>query len=284
MPHGDLTDIGTRLWSAYREAVRARALRPATATDEDGAVRAAWRRKWAGGALGFSWLPVVMVTRVVVKQAPPERLYLDPAMPSGPSSASSLSSLLSPWLPTSWGYLVVLAGVTTAAGFVLPDLLDDRRWRRVQVQLQLVLPAYLDLLGLCTRAGLTLEAAIERVSAASDQTDPMAAQWRRVLSDIRLGTTRRHALEQMAQRVRLAELDGVVAALAQTEGLGVPVTATLHNQSRRLRERQRFRAEEAAQKVQVAILFPLVCCLLPALLLVVVGPAAVHILDVVQST
>lgn len=276
MPRGESDDARAGPWSAYRLAVRHRALRPAVATDEHAAVRAAWRRKWTWAALGSVWFPVVLLVDVVAGQIPPaipaERLYPDPAGASA-SGASVPIALLG-----------LLAAAATAGAFVLPDLLDDHHWRRVQHRVRLELPGYLDLLGLCTRAGLTLEAAIERVSSASEAADPLAVQWRRVLSDIRLGATRRRALDQMAWRVGLADLDGVVAALAQSEGLGMPVTATLHNQSQRLRERQRFRAEEAAQKVQVTILFPLICCLLPALLLVVIGPAAVRILDVVQSS
>jgi tight adherence protein C len=112
---------------------------------------------------------------------------------------------------------------------------------------------------------------------ARNTEGPLAEEFFRVLQEIQLGRSRAEALEQMAQRVDVEELNSFVSAVVQADSLGIPIAQVLRVQAREMRIKRSQRAEEAAQKVPVKILFPLIFCILPSLFVIVVGPAAVTI-------
>lgn len=259
-------------WQAYGERVRRLATRPQAHTDDDAVVRQVWERKALGAAVGACWVPLALAVALLLGQwgsseAAPQSLGTSqPAPPPG----------------GTLGLLLAAGALTSLAGFLLPDLAMSRQWAHERRRIRRALPGSVDLISLCTRAGLTLETSIERVASAAPPTDPLARQWRRVVADVRLGQRRGSALSAMAERVGLAELTSAISALNQSEGLGAPLSATLRTQSRAIRDHIRFAAEESAQRVQVKILFPLICCLLPALFLVVVGPGALRIVEVMR--
>ena len=100
-----------------------------------------------------------------------------------------------------------------------------------------------------------------------------------MLQDIQLGTSRLEALDGLAARTEVNDLRTVVLALRQAESLGVSLTDTLRNVSADVREKRRFRAEEAANKMPVKMIFPLGLCILPALFIVILGPPVLRITE-----
>ena len=130
---------------------------------------------------------------------------------------------------------------------------------------------------IAVRAGLGLDAAIARVARTTE--GPLATELARVVQDSRAGVPRAAALTALAERVQVPELRQMVVALAQAEKLGVPVSQTLQVQAGELRLKRRQHAEEQAMKLPVKILFPMMIFILPCIFIVVLGPAAITIMD-----
>ena len=172
---------------------------------------------------------------------------------------------------------VVIAAALVAFGWFGPDLVLRRRAEDRREQIRRTLADAIDQLSVTVQAGLGLDAAIARVSRRT--RGPLGDELARVGQDIRAGMGRSSALTAMAERVQVTEVRHVVLALAQAERLGVPVTKTLDVQSQELRIKRRQHAEEQAMKLPVKILFPTVLCILPALFIVILGPAAISISD-----
>jgi tight adherence protein C len=172
----------------------------------------------------------------------------------------------------------VVVGVAlglTMLGFVAPDLaLYQAAYNRAE-QVRRELPDAMDLLTITVEAGLAFDAAVTQV--AKNTTGPLADEFYRVLQEIQLGLSRGQALEQMAERVAIEELNIFVSAVVQADSLGIPIAHVLRVQAGEMRLKRSQRAEEAAMKVPVKILFPLIFCILPALFVVVIGPAGVGI-------
>lgn len=160
-------------------------------------------------------------------------------------------------------------------GYFLPVGLLDRRADARNLLIRGAVSDTVDQLSVMVRAGLGIDAAIAR--AASSGEGPLAEELSRVMQDMRVGVGRGVALANLSERVNVPELRSVVTALAQAERLGVPVAQTLQIQATELRVKRRQMAEEQAMKLPVKILFPMVACILPALFIVLLGPAAVRI-------
>ena len=166
----------------------------------------------------------------------------------------------------------------TVMGFSAVDVILSRRADQNRQAVERSLPDILDQLTICVSAGLGLEGAIARV-AATNGDDPLGAELGKVLRDLRVGMTRTEALNALAERVDLPELRTVVRSVIQSDRAGVPVGRVLRVQAEEVRERRRVRAEERAMKMPVKLVFPLMLCVLPALFVVVIGPAALRIAD-----
>jgi tight adherence protein C len=139
-------------------------------------------------------------------------------------------------------------------------------------------PDAIDLLMVCVEAGLGLDAALARV------TDELKIKWPTLADELRLvnlelraGGTRQQALRNLALRTGLEELNTLVAMLVQAERFGTSIGDSLRIYSSELRARRRARAEEAAAKIATKLLFPLIFCLFPALMFVLIGPGAIGI-------
>jgi tight adherence protein C len=172
--------------------------------------------------------------------------------------------------------LVVLTGGAGAvAGFFLPDVLVYNSGLKRQQRLAVSLPEALDLLTICVEAGLGFDAALAQV--ARNLRGPLAEEFARVLQEMQIGKSRAEAMRALADRTNVPELRAFVAALTQSAELGIPVANVLREQAKEMRVRRRQRAEEQAQKVPVKMTFPLIGCLLPALLVVVVGAGVIEI-------
>ena len=108
--------------------------------------------------------------------------------------------------------------------------------------------------------------------------DELAREFKRVLSDVRLGRTRREALKDLAVRTGVEDVQTFTAAVIQADQLGVSMSKILRLQSDQMRVRRRQRAEEAAQKAPIKMLFPMVFLIFPALFVVILGPAIPRIM------
>jgi tight adherence protein C len=171
--------------------------------------------------------------------------------------------------------MFLVAGVFVVGGFMAPDLLLGARGRRRQSEIERSFPHVLDQLTICVEAGLGLDAALDR--AARSSSGALAEELARVLQDVRLGASRQAALEAFVARTDVPEIRHFVVALRQGDRYGVPVAKALRVQATDAREARRARAEERAQKMSVKLLFPLMFCILPALFVVILGPAAIRI-------
>lgn len=174
------------------------------------------------------------------------------------------------------GLGAAIGGVGGAViGFYLPDVIIYDLGVRRQEAIARTLPDILDTLTVSVEAGLGFDAALAQVTRYGK--GPLAGEFARVLQEMQIGRSRMDALRAMAPRTRVPELRSFCAILVQASELGIPIASVLREQSREMRVRRRQRAEEAAQKVPVKILFPLIFCLFPSLFIVVLGPGAISI-------
>ncbi len=174
------------------------------------------------------------------------------------------------------GLLFVVA--LTAIGYWLMDLLLYNAGVKRQKRIRRAAPDALDMLVVCVEAGLGFDAAVAQV--ARNTTGPLALELARVLKEIQIGRSRTEAFTDLVARTDVAEIAAFVAALVQADGLGVPVAGVLREQAAEMRVRRRQRAEEAAQKVPVKIVFPVLFCIFPVFFVIVIGPGAIRIAQV----
>lgn len=173
--------------------------------------------------------------------------------------------------------LAVWAG---GVGFYFPNLWLRGRVARRQTQLDRSLPDALDLLVTCVEAGLGLDAALQRVADEIALAHPLlSSELRQVFLEIKAGIGRIPAFRRMAARTGSAELRALSATLAQTEMFGTSIGSALRVQAESIRIRRMQRAEEKAAYVAVKMTLPLVVCILPSLIAIVVGPAVVGIIN-----
>lgn len=170
---------------------------------------------------------------------------------------------------------VLLAGAFGAAGLFAPDLLVRNLGEKRQLAVQRQLPDAMDMLTVCVEAGLGFDAALGRV--ARHLTGPVAEECARVLQEMQIGMSRVEALRALVDRTDLPELRSFVAAMVQSSELGISIGDVLREQGKQIRVRRRQRAEERGNKLQVKLLLPLITCLLPAIFVVVLGPAIIHL-------
>jgi len=170
---------------------------------------------------------------------------------------------------------IVFAVVGAVCLFFLPDVLLYNMGLKRQERILTALPDALDMLTVCVEAGLGFDSALAQV--ARNTRGPLAEEFARALQEMQIGLSRVQALRAVADRSTVPELRAFVSSLVQASELGVPVARVLREQTGEMRVRRRQRAEEKAQKVPVKIMFPVVTCLFPALLVVIIGPGVISI-------
>ena len=173
----------------------------------------------------------------------------------------------------------LIAGLWGAGlGWVGPAVHVGGRARRRQKELQRTLPDALDLLIVCVEAGLALNQALLRVAEEIRHVSVLTSQeFSQVNYEIRAGVPRDEALKNLAERTGVADLKSLTAMLIQTDRFGTSIAQALRVHSDTLRVKRRQRAEEAAAKTTIKLVFPLACCIFPALFVVILGPAMVQI-------
>ena len=162
-----------------------------------------------------------------------------------------------------------------ALGFFLPEIWLSRRIKKRQKAVLLAVPDTLDLLTISVKAGLSFDGALAKV--IEKVHGPLSNEFRRSLAEIRVGKTRREALRDIIGRTEVPALSNFIGAIVQAEQLGVPIAKVLTVQSEQLRIERRQRAEEAAAKAPIKMLFPLVGCIFPSMFIVILGPAVILI-------
>jgi len=176
---------------------------------------------------------------------------------------------------------VLLALGAAAMGYLLPGMGLGRMARKRQHRIRLSLPDALDLLVVSVEAGLGLDQAIQRVGEELDFAHKdLSEELRLVNLELRAGTARADALHNLAIRTGVEDLSSLVAMLVQTDKFGTSVAQSLRVHSDTLRTKRRQRAEEAAAKTGVKMVFPLVFCIFPAIWVVTIGPAAIKFVQV----
>ena len=185
------------------------------------------------------------------------------------------------WFPT-WGAFKKYALVATAliGSYKAPDIYLKNRITKRSHAIRKGLPDALDLLVICAEAGLTVDAAFSRVARELGKAYPELGD-EFALTSIELGflTDRRSAFENLANRIDLDSIRGVVTTMIQTEKYGTPLASALRVLSAEFRNERMMRAEEKAARLPAIMTVPLILFILPVLFIVILGPAACDIKD-----
>jgi len=176
----------------------------------------------------------------------------------------------------TWGRKILVTAVFVGLGFMLPELLINSMIQRRQKSIRKAMPDALDLLTICVEAGLGFDGAMNKVYEKWD--NPLSLSFGRVLREIQLGKLRREALRDMADRIGLAEMTSFVAAVIQSEQLGVSMAKVLRIQADQMRIRRRQRAEEEAHKAPIKMLVPMSILIFPSICIVLMTPAILQLM------
>ncbi len=188
--------------------------------------------------------------------------------------------LLLVFVPEAWEpYAVAGIVVGPALGWALPALWVRRKAADRLLQIEQAMPDMLDLLNMCVSQGMTVARALGRISREFLPVYPaLSKELQIVVEQARVGTLP-HALRNFSDRVDLPEVHSFTSLLAQTEQLGTSVSEALSEYSDGMRENQRQRADEKANAATFKLLFPTVLCLMPAVFLLLMGPAVIELND-----
>lgn len=226
------------------------------------------------------------------------RLYLTQAGHPGPTAApvylgsrillpcalAAATITLMPPLGFSAAWVLVAVAWFGVVGYVLPAVYVGSQRRSRQKEMQKALPDALDLLVVCVEAGLALNQALMRVSEEVERLSPILSQQLALVNlEIRAGTAREDALRNLGDRTGIEDLRSLVAMLIQTDRFGTSIAQALRVHADTVRTKRRQRAEEAAAKTTIKLVFPLVLFIFPAMFVVILGPAMIQILETLQN-
>ena len=161
-------------------------------------------------------------------------------------------------------------------GYFFPDLWLRQQIQKRQLEIRKAMPDALDLLTICVEAGLGFDAAMSNV--AEKWENELSLSFARAIREIQLGKVRRDALKSMSDRIDLAEMTSFVAAVIQSEQLGVSMAKVLRIQADQMRMRRRQYAEELAHQAPVKMLLPMIGFIFPSIFIVLLTPAALTIM------
>lgn len=178
---------------------------------------------------------------------------------------------------TKWpfGRVLLFAALFGGLGYMFPQLWLSSKISRRQKEIRKAMPDALDLLTICVEAGLGFDAAMSKVSEKWESQ--LSFAFARTIQEIQLGKVRREALRDMAERIGIPEMTSFVAAVIQSEQLGVSLAKVLRIQSDQMRVKRRQRAEEEAHKAPLKMLIPMALLIFPSLMIVLLTPAALRL-------
>jgi len=218
----------------------------------------------AGGFRG-EMLPVFLGAKLLFMAALPAIYLIFYGLPTGQERAN----------------LVIASAAFAILGFLIPSFWLSRRVKNRQLKIFYDLPDVLDLMTVCVEAGLSMDAAILRIASDKQfRESPLAKELRLMTQEVRAGKPREDALRDLGDRTMLDDVKSFVAMLIQTEKLGTSLAESLRIHSDSLRTIRRQKAEEAAAKTAIKLLFPLVFLIMPALFVVMLMPALLRLVRV----
>jgi len=235
------------------------------------------------GGLALNLVPPTWVSRIrrrLIAAGQPMSLaaFLTMVVINGtlaPLALFAAAWLLTDGAPAAGVYL--LMPLLAAMGVLLPLLWLLRRARRRQLAIWKSLPDAFDLMTTCVEAGLGLDGAFHLVS--EKLSGPISAEFAEMLREIGMGKARRDALSDMAERTGVPDLQTFAHAIVQAEELGTGLAAVLRVQAKQIRIRRTQRAEEEARRAPIKMIFPLVFFILPSLFVVILGPLAIEVVE-----
>ncbi len=186
--------------------------------------------------------------------------------------------------PNKWplAQTLLVALLFTVIGFFFPQLWLQSRINARQKEIRKAMPDALDLLTICVEAGLGFEAAMSKVSEKWQNQLSLALL--RAIREIQLGKARRDAMRDMADRIGISEMTSFVAAIIQSEILGVSLAKVLRIQSDQMRVRRRQLAEEQAHQAPVKMILPLAFLIFPSIFIILLTPAGIQIMKAFGGT
>lgn len=233
---------------------------------DEGAESSALRRRFLHAGIRQASAPTAYFgAKTVLALSLPMIVFvgMNLALPTPPRGATLLFVLL----------------LAAATGYYLPNVWLQRRVQRRQRELFEAFPDALDLMMVCMEAGLGTEAAMTRVADDIEhQSLVMAEELRLVNLELRAGAGRERALRNLAIRTGVQEIDSFASMIIQAERFGTSIAQALRVHASTLRTRRRQQAEEAAKKVAVKLLFPLIFCIFPTMMIVLLGPPALQLM------
>src|ERR1044071_9598557 len=182
--------------------------------------------------------------------------------------------LISPPSNASDNFMYI--GGATFAGFFLPHLMLTSKITRRQKEIRKAMPDALDLLTICVEAGLGFDAAMSKVSEKWE--NELSLAFTRTIREVQLGKVRREALKDMSDRLGLPEMTSFVAAIIQSEQLGVSMAKVSPIQSDQMRVKRRQYAEEEAHKAPIKMIIPMALLIFPSIMIIILTPAAIQIM------
>ena len=195
-------------------------------------------------------------------------------------------------LPIGFLFLLIILAIFTDIGlvfrffllavallsFFIPDLIVVSRVRNRQLLIRKTLPGALDLLSISVEAGMGFDIALSKV--AGNIKGPLGEEFMRMLQDMQLGFSRKEAFQNLNSRTDVPELSSFIVAMTQADVFGISISKVLKVQASEMRTKRRQRAEEEGVKAPVKLVFPLILCLFPALMTVILGPAIIRAYNV----
>ncbi|MBL1263667.1 type II secretion system F family protein [Methylomicrobium sp. RS1] len=181
-------------------------------------------------------------------------------------------------------YFLQAAGLAFVVGFVGPSLVLDRMVKNRQKTIQRAFPDALDLLVVCSEAGLSLDAALQKVTSEISFSQPVLAQeLSLVIAEVRAGVDRKKAFNGLAERTGVDDIRGLMSAINQSMRFGSSIAETLRVYSEDFRDKRMQAAEEKAAKIGAKLIFPIAVCLLPCFILIVLVPFALSLTKVFKN-
>lgn len=173
---------------------------------------------------------------------------------------------------------LVFTGVFAASGYLLPDIWLSYAVEKRKINIKRELPDVMDLMVICIEAGLSFDSALGKIIKHSK--GPISKEFARTLYEIQIGMERKEAFKNLYERTDVEELRRLSNAITQSDIFGVSVSNVLRTHAEEMRTMRKQAAEEKAQKIGVKITFPLILCIFPAMFVVILGPAAIRLMEV----